>query len=303
MSKTVKIRLQSVIINMKKARIIKIVSNRYEVLDEQQNRILCVAMGKLRKDKAPVVGDMVEIEQFEDQCGIQRILPRSNELVRPSIANVDQAIIVMSAKDPDFSTTLIDRLIFLIAYANIRPILCVTKMDLIEANHPIYADIQDYIDSGYDVYLTGKGYAQEDLINAMKDNISVLTGQSGAGKSSLLNRIDSSFHLQTQEISKALGRGKHTTRHCELHEIAGGWVADTPGFSSMDFAHMDVSTLAQRIPDFKAYLGQCRFNDCIHVNEPNCLIREKVEEGAISKIRYEHYLEIVSMIKQYKPKY
>lgn len=289
--------------NMEKGRIIKIVSNRYVVLTQQEERLLCVAMGKLRKHQSPVVGDIVEFERFSDQNGIQKILPRKNELVRPAIANVDQAIIVMSAKDPDFSTTLIDRLIFSICYADINPILCITKLDLIEQEDPIHQAIERYRNSGYEVYRSGKGYASEEIIAALKGKISVLTGQSGAGKSSLLNRIDPTFHLQTQEISKALGRGKHTTRHCELHEIAGGWVADTPGFSSLDFTSMQISQLAQSIPDFKSELFKCRFNDCIHVNEPDCAIRQAVDEGRICKERYDHYLEIVEMIKQAKPKY
>lgn len=284
-------------------RIIKIVSSRYEVLDQHHERVLCVPMGKLRKAKSPVVGDIVEFERFENQNGIQKILPRKNSLVRPSIANVDQAIIVMSCKDPDFSTTLIDRLIFSVYYANIHPILCITKLDLIDDNSPIYEEIQHYRDSGYEVYCSGKGYANEELIQALAEKISVLTGQSGAGKSSLLNRIDPSFHLQTQEISKALGRGKHTTRHCELHEIANGWVADTPGFSSLDFTAMKVDKLAACIPDFKDYLYSCRFRDCIHVNEPDCAIRQAVEEGKIRKERYDHYLEIVDMIQKAKPRY
>lgn len=288
---------------MEKARIIKIISNRYEVLDAQGQRVVCVAMGKLRKHQSPVVGDEVEIERFEDQNGIQKIYPRKNELIRPAIANVDQAIIVMSAKDPDFSTVLIDRLIFCVCYANIRPVLCFTKLDLISADDSIHAQIQAYEDCGYEVYRSGKGYASEELMAALRGKISVLTGQSGAGKSSLLNRIDESFHLQTQEISKALGRGKHTTRHCELHEIAQGWVADTPGFSSLDFTNMNIPRLAERIPDFKEYLYTCKFNDCIHENEPDCKIREGVELGKISKDRYTHYLEIVQMIKQAKPKY
>lgn len=284
-------------------RIIKIISNRYEVLTKQEERILCVAMGKLRKHRSPIVGDIVEVERFDDQIGIQKILPRKNELRRPAIANVDQAIIVMSCKDPDFSTTLIDRLIFSVAYANIHPVLCITKLDLVTAQDPIHADIQHYIDSGYEVYQSGKGYASEELIAALKGKISVLTGQSGAGKSSLLNRIDPSFHLQTQEISKALGRGKHTTRHCELHEIAGGWVGDTPGFSSMDFTSMDVTHLQESIPDFQPYLHTCRFRDCIHVKEPGCAIQEAVKQGKIRKERYDHYLEIVDMIQHAKVKY
>lgn len=289
--------------NVEQGRIIKIVSNRYEVLDNEGMRILCVAMGKLRKHKAPVVGDLVEFERFSNQNGIQKILPRKNSLVRPAIANVDQAMIVMSCKDPDFSTTLIDRLIFLICYANIKPILCITKLDLVAMDDPIHEQIHEYIKSGYDVYQSGKGYGSEDIIHALHGHISVLTGQSGAGKSSLLNRIDPTFHLQTQEISKALGRGKHTTRHCELHEIAGGWVADTPGFSSMDFTMMKIDVLASCIPDFQEYAGHCRFRDCIHENEPDCAIIEAVKTNKICKIRHDHYLEIVEMIKQAKPKY
>ena len=288
---------------MEKGRIIKIISNQYEVRNEEGMHLQCVAMGKLRKKRPPVVGDLVEIERFDSQIGIQKILPRQNELIRPAIANVDQAIIVMSCKDPDFSTVLVDRLIFSVCYANIKPILCFTKMDLIAEDDIIHQKIDDYRKSGYEVYVSGEGYASDDLIACLKGKISVLTGQSGAGKSSLLNRIDPSFHLQTQQISKALGRGKHTTRHCELHEIAGGWVADTPGFSSMDFTTMDIATLAQSIPDFKPYLHQCKFNDCKHLQEPNCSITTAVEEGHINQERYAHYVEVVRMIQQAKPKY
>lgn len=288
---------------MEQGRVIKIISNQYVVLDKENQPVKCVAMGKLRKHVSPVVGDMVDFERFEDQNGIQKVLPRKNVLVRPAIANVDQAIIVMSCKDPEFSTTLIDRLIFLICYANIKPVLCVTKLDLIEEGDPIVARIQEYRDSGYEVYQTGKGYGSEVLMEALKGKISVLTGQSGAGKSSLLNRIEPGFHLQTQEISKALGRGKHTTRHCELHEVAQGWVADTPGFSSLDFSTMKIKALADCIPDFIPYTPSCKFRDCIHINEPGCAVLEGIETGAIKVRRHRHYKEVVELIKQAKPKY
>lgn len=288
---------------MKKAKIIKIVSNRYEVLDEEGKRLLCVAMGKLRRQKTPVVGDEVMIEAFADQIGIQKLLPRRNELLRPAIANVDQAIIVMSCKDPDFSTVLIDRLIFSVCYAQIHPVLCFTKTDLIAPNDAIWQRIQEYRDSGYEVYTSGKDDADAALLHTLKGKISVLTGQSGAGKSSLLNRIEPSFQLKTQVISKALGRGKHTTRHCELHEVAGGWVADTPGFSSLDLTSMEVRILAERIPDFQPYLHQCRFNDCIHIKEPDCAIRMASEAGHIHKERYAHYVEVAEMIRNTKVRY
>lgn len=286
---------------METGKIVKIISNQYEVLCGT-TLVSCVAMGKLRKGKSPIVGDEVVIERFADQIGIQKILPRRNELRRPPIANVDQAIIVMSCKDPDFSATLIDRLIFQIVYAGIEPVICITKMDLL-SDDEVYQQINDYQTSGYRVYTSSKTKASEAFIAALKGKISVLTGQSGAGKSSLLNRIDPSFHLQTQEISKALGRGKHTTRHCELHEIAGGWVADTPGFSSMDFSHMNPEKLAACIPDFQPYLDRCYFRDCIHMSEPRCAIREALEEGKILPYRYAHYQEIVHMIQQTKKKY
>lgn len=287
---------------METGRIIKIVSNQYQVLCKDEI-IPCVAMGKLRKGRSPIVGDLVDVERFENQNGIQKLHPRRNELRRPPIANVDQAIIVMSCKDPDFSTTLIDRLIFQIVYAQIEPVLCITKMDLLQEQSEINQAICEYQASGYRVYTSDKEEASPAFIASLKGKISVLTGQSGAGKSSLLNRIDPTFHLQTQEISKALGRGKHTTRHCELHAIAGGWVADTPGFSSMDFSFMEPGILAQRIPDFQPYLGTCHFRDCIHINEPKCAIRQAIDAGNIVPYRYEHYQEVVQMMQQTKKKY
>lgn len=285
---------------MIKGIIIKNISNQYLVLTEDQQQLNCVAMGKLRKQFAPLVGDYVDVEALDGKFGIQKIHPRKNHLIRPSIANVDQAIIVMSAVDPDFSTVLIDRILFLVVIEQITPILCVTKMDLVEDQTQIQEAIEDYRKSGYLVVESGIGYEDQELVEALRDKISVLTGQSGAGKSSLLNRIEPTFQLQTQEISKALGRGKHTTRHCQLHFVKTGWIADTPGFSSMDFEHFDIRKLAERIPDFIPYQGQCKFNDCIHINEPDCVIKNEVEVGNVSKIRYEHYVEIEKISKMSK---
>ena len=174
---------------MNKAIIIKNISNQYEVLFEDGSIQTCVAMGKVRLDKKPLVGDHVLVEEFDSKYGIQKILERKNSLIRPAIANVDQALIVMSAFEPDFSTTLVDRLIFLISYANIKPVLCVTKMDLVKPNDPIYKSIEDYRKSGYEVYTTGKDFDESEIIECFADKITVLTGQSGAGKSSLLNAL------------------------------------------------------------------------------------------------------------------
>ena len=287
---------------MNKAIIIKNISNQYEVLFEDGSIQTCVAMGKVRLDKKPLVGDHVLVEEFDSKYGIQKILERKNSLIRPAIANVDQALIVMSAFEPDFSTTLVDRLIFLISYANIKPVLCVTKMDLVKPNDPIYESIEDYRKSGYEVYTTGKDFDESEIIECFADKITVLTGQSGAGKSSLLNRINPDFQLHTQETSKALGRGKHTTRHCQLFKIGSGWVADTPGFSSLDFSRIDLIELKDKIEDFQIE-EPCKFRDCVHINEPDCAVKRYVEEGKISSIRYENYKDVAQLIKQGKRGY
>lgn len=281
-----------------KARIIKIVSNQYTVITPENKRLLCVAMGKVRLQVTPVVGDFVDVEQYDDVYAIEKVLPRKNSMIRPAIANVDQAILVMSSKDPDFSTVLVDRIMFLIQMATIEPVLCVTKMDLVQHDDPVHLHIEDYRKAGYQVLLCGKDDLDKELENVLKDKITVLTGQSGVGKSTLLNTLDSTFELKTQETSKALGRGKHTTRHTELHEVAGGWVADTPGFSSLDFTNYTPEYLAECIKEFKPYIGKCKFRNCIHQNEPGCAIKEAVEQGIVSKTRYDNYLQCFDLMKK-----
>lgn len=291
-----------IITDMETGRIIRIVSNQYEVLCDSGS-YPCIAMGKLRKGRSPIVGDLVEIEHFAKQSGIQRIHPRTNELRRPPIANIDQAIIVMSCKEPEFSPSLVDRFLFQIVYHGIQPIVCVTKTDLVRDDDKIYGWIRDYRDSGYRVYTSDRAEAPLGFAEILKGKISVLCGQSGVGKSSLLNKLDPGFHLQTQQISKALGRGKHTTRHCELHAVAGGWVADTPGFSSMDLSYMEPLALARCIPDFKDYVDGCKFRDCMHMSEPQCTLREAVEAGKVNGDRYAHYQEIVALYQKQKRRY
>ena len=244
-------------------------------------------------DKAPVVGDFVQVEQCEDAYRIHSIEKRKNRLLRPAIANVDQALIVTSLKDPDFSIHLLNRLIFLVSLADVEPIVIVTKQDLIEDLSSYEKELEWYKKAGYIVEMTCPGSNDENLKQILKNKVSVLCGQSGAGKSSLLNRLDPEFQLQTQEISKALGRGKHTTRYCQLHSVADGLVADTPGFSSLDFSRMDLSHLDSCIKDFQPYLHSCRFNDCRHIHEPDCAIREALGQGKINPSIYEDYVNIM----------
>lgn len=280
---------------MIKARVMKLISNRYSVLIENKIEI-AKPMGKLRLKESPIVGDWVMVEQLGEHWVIQSVEPRTNMLIRPVIANVDQALIVTSLFRPDFSAVLLDRLLFLVFAAKIEPVICITKCDLVEDDDPVFDVIQEYIDAGYKVVKTGFGYDMEPVREIFRDKITVLTGQSGAGKSALLNRLDATFKIKTQETSKALNRGKHTTRHVELHPVASGWVADTPGFSSLSFKHMSKEYLAEVIHDFKPFFGQCRFRNCVHLNEPDCAIKEAVKNKKISSIRYENYVDVCELI-------
>lgn len=284
---------------MQQGRIIKVISNQYTIYSEGKEYI-AQPRGRMRKGVKPLVGDLVNFEQIDDACRIDSILPRKNRLLRPSVTNVDQALIVTSLKDPDFSARLLNRLIFLVVLCDIEPVICITKSDLLSDSEreAIEKELEWYKKAGYEVFYSNPGSDDEALKTLLADKISVLCGQSGAGKSSLLNRLDPSFHLHTQEISKALGRGKHTTRHCELHPVANGLVADTPGFSSLDFSRMDVEELPHRLKDFAPWLDEgCRFADCIHVDEPDCIIKEQVSKGVINPTLYEDYTLIM---KEYK---
>ena len=280
-------------ISMLQGRIIKIISN-HSTIEFEGKQVIAIPRGKMKLEKSPLVGDLVEFEQIDDTYRIHRILDRKNQLLRPAIANVDQALIVTSLKDPDYSCHLLNRLIFLVAIAGVEPVICITKSDLLNKDNDIFEDLKHYKDAGYKMVFTHPGSDDNELKEVLDGKVSVLCGQSGAGKSSLLNRLDPSFKLNTQEISKALGRGKHTTRYCELHHVANGLVADTPGFSSLDFTRLDTSHLDRLILDFKPYLDTCRFKDCLHINEPDCGIKQALEDGKINPSIYEDYKQIMS---------
>ncbi len=285
---------------MQKGRIIKIVSSQYTI-DMDGTEVIAGLRGRMRRGQTPVVGDFAALEQIEDTWRVSHIEERRNRLLRPAIANVDQALIVTSAKDPDFSVHLMDRLIFLASMAGVEPVIVLTKSD--KADELELAAIQQALEpyrKWYTVLETHPGSNDDELRELLKGKVSVLCGQSGAGKSSLLNRLDPSFKLRTQEISKALGRGKHTTRHTELHPVAGGLTADTPGFSSMDFARMDLSTLAPSLAPFQPYLDECRFNDCAHLKEPDCAVKAAVEAGEIPRSLYEDYAQLLEETPQKK---
>ena len=278
-------------------KIIRSSAKLYQVLLDDGRLVEAFAMGKLRLDKTPLVGDHVTVEDLGDKFGIQEIHERFNRLYRPNIVNVDQVFIVMSCVEPDFHSFLCDKMVFKANLANIHPILVFTKLDLIPIDHYVYRFIKDYQQSGYDVVLSQKEGLVDSFKSYLKGKISVLSGNSGVGKSTLLNRLDGDLQLKTQKISKALGRGKHTTTNTTLFEIGEGYVADTPGFSTLSFENESKLELSKAVSDFKQY-HTCKFNDCLHVSEPQCGIKEAVKSGLISEIRYNNYLKVLEEIKE-----
>lgn len=264
------------------------------------------ARGNFRKLKiSPLVGDEVVFESTNQTDGyILEMLPRKNELVRPAVANVDQAVIVTSLVEPNFSYNLLDRFLVTLAHQSIEPIIYLTKVDIFDEEEKIDEIEHIYGSIGYKVIVAKETSEAIDELEALfSDKLTVFMGQSGAGKSTLLNQILPELQLKTGEISDALGRGRHTTRHVELLEIAGGLVADTPGFSAIDFLSIEAVELPREFPEFVARLDQCRFRECQHLNEPDCAIKSAVESGEIAQSRYDNYQQFMSEIEQKRPVY
>lgn len=271
-------------------RIIKVVSNDYTVL-VNDNIFVCKARGKFRNlNIKPLVGDLVIIN---DNNYILEIKPRKNELIRPPICNIDQVLLVMSVKEPDFSTNLLDKLLTIIEFNNIKPIICFTKLDILDASQlkEFEKYIKYYKKIGYQIF---NNEELDKLKKIFKNKITVLTGQSGAGKSTLMNNLEQKLNILTAPISKALGRGRHTTRHVELFEIYDGLVADTPGFSAITFKGMSKLDIRDNFADFNLYRDMCKYKDCLHHLEDNCIIKEKVKEQLILQSRYDNYLKFIN---------
>ncbi|WP_453997027.1 ribosome small subunit-dependent GTPase A [Bacillus nitroreducens] len=295
---------------MPEGKIIKALSGFYYVQNnENEELIQCRGRGVFRKNKVtPLVGDHVVYQAENETDGyILEVLERKNELVRPPIANVDQAILVFSAMKPDFSPLLLDRFLVLVESNDIKPIICISKTDLISDD--VFQKIEEYAriyrEVGYQVLLTSTKdrEGQEALLPLLENQISVFAGQSGVGKSSLLNTLRPDLELKTDEISNSLGRGKHTTRHVELIKVGNGLVADTPGFSSLEFLTIELDELSYCFPEIYDAGANCKFRGCTHISEPKCAVRQEVEEGKITQFRYDHYVSFYEEIKERKPRY
>ncbi|MDE6656032.1 MAG: ribosome small subunit-dependent GTPase A [Anaeroplasmataceae bacterium] len=298
-------------------RIINLNGGKYQVALEDNTIVTLPARGKFRSVKtiqanpnslskkettmiiknSPKVGDIVTV--LNDR--IDSISERKNELIRPEIANVDQILLVFAAKEPDFSSYLLDLFLVNITKHNIHPIIVITKIDKLSQVEfdKLKQDLSYYEALGYDVlYVNSKsGEGVLEVAKHLEGKVTVLSGQTGAGKSTLINAIFPDFELKTQEISQALGRGKHTTRETTLYAYKDGYIGDTPGFSKLDVLGIEKKELAKLFTEFSS--EPCRFKDCLHQkNAKDCGIHSAVQEGRILSSRYENYLKMLMQIEK-----
>lgn len=304
--------------------IVKALSGYYYVLPEEADlreakTVTCRGRGVFKnRNITPLVGDRVMYEETENGEGtVTEILPRTSELIRPPIANVNVVVLVFSVTEPVLNLQLLDKFLVHIENTGIDVLLCFTKSDLLteddDSSVPKEMTVAEleritklYEGIGYTVVKTSSKLQEgvEAILHHLDGAVSVFAGQSGVGKSSLLNAMISGLNLETNAISQRLGRGKHTTRHVELLPLTnGGLVADTPGFSQLDFMEVEAEGLSGCFKEFAAIAEGCRFRGCLHLHEPDCKVRDAVAEGTIAASRFDHYLLFLTEIKDRKRRY
>ena len=283
-------------------RIVRSLSGFYDV-QTGAGLVTCRGRGHLRKGNAiPLTGDMVEITLEQGKGMVEKILPRRNRFIRPAVANVDALVVFASNVNPVTEPFLIDRVAAIAGDQNVPVYICVNKCDL----DPATDFVKIYRNAGFPVIQTSAKTQEgvEELRRLIDGKLTAFTGNTGVGKSSMLNALCPELELATGEVSEKLGRGRHTTRHVELYKLGEDtYVADTPGFSSFDTDQMDVilkENLQYAFPDFAPFLGKCQFHDCSHRAEPACAVREAVEKGEIEKTRYDSYLRLYEKASQIK---
>nr|MBQ8243685.1 ribosome small subunit-dependent GTPase A [Oscillospiraceae bacterium] len=281
-------------------RIVRSLSGFYDV-QTGSGIVTCRARGILRKvGNSPLTGDLVEISVEQGKGMVEKILPRRNRFVRPAVANMDALVIFAANVNPVTEPYLIDRVAAIAGDQGVQVVLCINKCDL----DPALDLVRIYEKAGFTVICTSAetGEGVEQLRELIAGKLTAFTGNSGVGKSSILNRLAPELELATGEVSEKLGRGRHTTRHVELYRLGEStYVADTPGFSSFDTDQMEVilkENLQYAFPDFGPYIGKCRFDDCSHRKEPDCAVRAALEAGSIEKSRYESYRKLYESYSQ-----
>lgn len=285
-------------------KIIKGIAGFYYVDVAESGIYECKAKGIFRKEKKkPLVGDLVEITVLDQEAregNLVQILPRKNQLIRPAVANIDQAVIIFAMEDPKPNYMLLDRFLVMMEMQQIPVVICMNKQDL-GSGEALLNFQKTYEKSGYFICFTSAKMEEgvEELRLILKGKTSAVAGPSGVGKSTLTNRMQSGISMETGEISKKLGRGRHTTRHSQLIPIdRDTYILDTPGFSSLDVMDMDKDDLKQYFPEFAPYEGTCRFQGCSHTHEPGCRVKEALEQGAVSRLRYENYIGLYEELRE-----
>ena len=291
-------------------RIIKGIAGFYYVHIKGYGIYECKAKGVFRKEKMkPLVGDKVDIEVLSEddkEGNIINIYERKNSLIRPAVSNVDQALVIFSAMNPKPNFNLLDRFLVMMEYQDVPVVICFNKVDLCEAGY--VRELEEiYKETGYSIINTSAKTrdGHDELIIILSGKTSTVAGTSGAGKSSLINTLQSNILMETGEISKKLGRGKHTTRHSELIMLdieEPSYIVDTPGFSTMDIPGFTKEDLGECYPEFLRLSVKCRFAGCAHINEPDCEVKRCVEQGVLSKVRYDNYVKLYEELDK-KPKY
>lgn len=286
-----------------RGKIIRGIAGFYYVHVPEMGILECKAKGIFRnRGEKPLVGDNVSVELLERDAmlgSITAILERENALIRPAVANVDQALVIFAASFPKPNFNLLDRFLLMMQVQGIPVGICFNKTDAAEQQE-ITQMLEDYRNSGAEIYLTStvQGDGLEELRQGLMNRTTVLAGPSGVGKSSVLNAIFPDAKMETGEISEKIKRGKHTTRHSELFSLGGNtYVMDTPGFTSLGLPDMEKEELREYYTEFEAYRDRCRFLGCVHINEPDCALKEAVERGEVSRLRYENYKILFEELK------